>query len=125
MKLTKKERIEFQPFTPDMIKDTLSKNDDQLKKALLRLFQFQTADERSDEFTKYTNDVGFNGPDSNILSGFAKQYQSKQWLSDKQMVILRKKMLKYSKQLARVANTDYWSKKGEVAPHILAKLAEE
>ena len=107
MKLTKKEALEFVPFTPDMIKDILLKNDEQVKKALLELFAKQTADEQVQETTKYVNMIGFSGADAFILSSFAKQLTERGYLSPKQMDLLRKRIVKYSKQLARIANEKY------------------
>ena len=114
MTLTKKEQTEFTPFTPDIIKNIVGSNDDQCKKALLKLYAYQTSDEQMIGTTRYINGVGFSGADADILTSFAKQLQKNNYLSPKQMNILRKKMTKYSKQLARIANFDYFQKNNKV-----------
>lgn len=69
-------------------------------KALVKLFtEGQTADEQVSEVTRYDNNIGFSGADSEILSSFAKQYMKKGYLSDKQMALLHKKISKYSRQV--------------------------
>ena len=73
-------------------------------KALLYIYDFQTEDEQSSQSTNHHNNMGFTGSDANILSSFAKQVISKGWLSDKQMELLRRKIIKYAGQIARVAN---------------------
>ena len=76
------------------------------KHALLKIFEFQTADEQERETTHDHNGVGFTGIDGEILSSFAKQLQRKNWLSDKQMSILFKKMPKYWKQIISISDED-------------------
>lgn len=83
-------------------------------RGLLAIYSRQTADEQSSEGTKHHNGVGFNGSDAPILSSLAKQvlrweatpvwqrpYSSP--LSGKQLLLLRRKLVKYSGQLARIA----------------------
>lgn len=74
-------------------------------KSLLYLYDRQTNDEQISHSTNHHNNMGFTGVDANILSSFAKQVVQKSWLSDKQMDILRRKIIKYAGQMARVANT--------------------
>ena len=73
-------------------------------KALLLLYDFQTEDEQHTHSANVQNRMGFNGLDADILSSFAKQVISKYFLSDKQMTLLRKKIIKYAGQIAKVAN---------------------
>ena len=85
-------------------------------RAMLAIYDRQTATEQATEATSVDNGIGFNGLDAAILSSFSKQVQ--RWdsmpadlrrfpvpLSDKQLVIARKKMAKYAGQLARIART--------------------
>ena len=76
-------------------------------------YNFQTDEEQVIEDTKEHNGVGFNGVDGHILSSFAtqilrwendKKYKSP--LSPKQMIIARKRIVKYSGQLAKIANKE-------------------
>jgi len=85
------------------IQDLLDRNDLAVCRALLVIFERQTADEQSYDMTRERNLVGFSGVDAEICSSFAKQYKSRGFLSPKQMVIARKKMKKYWKQLAEIS----------------------
>lgn len=68
-------------------------------KALARIYENQTDDEKSSEFTKYDNGVGFSGADSEFLSSLAKQLIQWGSLSDKQTAVLYRLMPKYARQL--------------------------
>ncbi len=97
-------------WTKDEVSTNLKKDDVWVIRGIVAIFNYQTADEQASEETKEDNGVGFNSADANILSSFAKQIQK--WnpdklrtpLSPKQFIIARKKMVKYSGQLARIAN---------------------
>ena len=86
-------------WTPALVKEKILTRDDAVKKALLRLYSWQTEDEKQAEQTQEHNKRGFNGVDSEILTSFAKQLESKGWLSPKQIALARKKILKYSTQI--------------------------
>ena len=85
------------------IQNLLDTNDLAVGRALLVMFDRQTSNEQLAERTADKNDIGFSGVDAEICSSFAKQYKSRGFLSPKQMVIARKKMKKYWKQLAEIA----------------------
>ena len=72
-------------------------------RGLLRIFEFQTEEEQNREATTEHNGVGFTAFDAEILSSYAKQFQERHWLSDKQLVILHKRMPKYANQLYRIS----------------------
>jgi len=71
-------------------------------RAVLRLYERQTADEQQSENTRHWNAVGFNGTDAGILSSFAKQLMKGWTLSDKQMAIVYKKVPKYARQITEI-----------------------
>jgi hypothetical protein len=79
------------------------------KAGLLRVFQAQTFDERRLETVNHFNNVGFTSSDGKILCSFAKQLKYRGSLSEKQTVILLKKMPKYARQLL-----DWSIKEGKV-----------
>ena len=81
-------------------------NDDPLGApcCLVVVYQNQTSDEQAAQETIEHNGIGFSGPDAEILSSFAQQYQRRGSLSDKQMRILRRKIPSYAGQVARVAD---------------------
>lgn len=92
-----------------MIKDNLNTSDEWVIRALKALFKKQTEDERNTGATLHHNGVGFSGFDAELLSSFAQRclnfvpgrYSSP--LSPKQMALARKKIVKYSGQLLRIA----------------------
>lgn len=91
-------------WTAENIMEVFSTNEDQMCKGLVLIYRRQTADEREDKVTRNKNGVGFNAFDAEILSSFAEQYLRRGWLSDKQIAILRKKLPRYRRQLAEIAN---------------------
>ena len=98
-KITKKQIQEF-------VKNKLSNDPRWAKHALLKIFEFQTAEEQESEHTYFHNGVGFTGADGEILSSFAKQLQRKGYLSPKQMDLLYKKMPKYWKQIVSISDEE-------------------
>ena len=86
-------------WTKDDIKALLETNDAAVIKAMLRIFEYQTYSEQESEHTQDFNGVGFSGVDGEILSSFTKQFQTRGFLSPKQMIIARKRMQKYASQL--------------------------
>ena len=91
-------------WTKEEIKDLILKNDEMVKRSVLKLYERQTAYEQLVGETEEDNGVGFNGIDSEILSSFAKFIQKAGFLTPKQTTIARKKLVKYSNQLAKIAN---------------------
>lgn len=88
----------------EFVRTQLSTNEKWAKSALLKIFEFQTADEQVSETTREHNNVGFTGTDGEILTSFAKQLKYKGYLSPKQMNLVYKKMPKYWKQIISVSN---------------------
>lgn len=102
-------------YTKEFVAQKIKENDQWLIRGVLAIYERQTDEEQQTRETTENNGVGFNGVDSTILSSFAEQI--KQWenntarrfpkpLSDKQLAIARKKMVKYAKQLANIANNN-------------------
>lgn len=101
-----------------MIKSNIEQDDRWLFRAVIAIFNRQTNDEKNSESTKHNNSVGFNGVDANIMSSFAKQIliwnrhvkagtnRYDKPLSDKQLRIARRTMMKYSGQLARISKAN-------------------
>lgn len=96
-KITQQRKKEF-------LKEKLGKDPRWAKHALLKIFEFQTAEEQESEHTYFHNGVGFTGADGEILTSFAKQLQKYGRLSEKQMALLFKKMPKYWKQILTISN---------------------
>lgn len=86
-------------------------------RGMLSILKYQTEEEQQAGVTVEDNGVGFNGVDAEILTSFCDQARRglgyhknnplkyTMCLSAKQMEMARTKMLKYSGQLARIANT--------------------
>lgn len=88
------------------IKNLLIDNDKALLRGIIAIYNFQTEEEKEIETTNYNNGIGYNGFDAEIMSSFAKQIILKGFLSKKQKEIARKKILKYSGQLTKIANKE-------------------
>lgn len=91
-------------WTEDEIRELVQTNDKVLYGALKNLYACQTADEQADGETHNRNGAGFNGADAPILSSFAEFLERTGFLTPKQKVLARKKLVKYNKQLTRLAN---------------------
>ena len=83
----------------------LASNDRWALRALLRIYQNQTADEQTRDTTLERNGIGFTGPDAEILSSFARQYQRRGCLSPKQMTILHRRIPAYARQIVQHGDT--------------------
>lgn len=91
-------------WTEDEIKNLIQTNDKVLYGALKNLYACQTSDEQVMGTTKENNGAGFNGLDAPILSSFCEFLNKTGFLTPKQKVIARKKLVKYNKQLTKLAN---------------------
>lgn len=96
----KKDKLKF-------IKDLLNREDligtESNLRALLRIYQLQTASEKVIEHTTDYNGVGFTGIDGEFMTSLAKQFISKFSLSAKQYKYVKKAMKKYAGQLLKIA----------------------
>ena len=72
-------------------------------RAVYALFERQTNEEQNADMTVHQNGVGFSGCDAEILSSFAKFWKKTGFLTPKQLVLARKKLGKYRRQLAEIA----------------------
>lgn len=88
----------------ETIQELLDTNDKAVLRAVLAIYDRQTDDEQLSEQTRELNNIGFSGVDGEIMSSFAKQIQKRGFLSAKQMLIARKKMKRYWRQLAEIAS---------------------
>lgn len=91
-------------WTEDEIKILVQTNDKVLYGALKRLYAEQTADEQSAGETHHHNGAGFNGADSRFLSSVSEFLLKNGFLTEKQKIVVRKKLVKYNRQLTRLAN---------------------
>ena len=99
-------------YSKESIAALLVNNDKAVYRALIVLFERQTADERDAGETNHLNGMGFNGRDAGFGTSLAKQVLKWQDgltnyptpLSMAQMSAARKLLRKYAGQLAKVAN---------------------
>lgn len=91
-------------WTEDEIKTLVQTNDKVLYGALKKLYNEQTSDEKAAGETKHNNGVGFNGADSKFMSSVAEFLIKRGFMTDKQKYCVRKRLVKYTKQLTRLAN---------------------
>ena len=86
-----------------MLKTQLATRTQQAIKGLMRIYANQTESEQSSGIVISNNGIGFVHVDSEILTSFAKQFEERGSLSEKQLAILYKKMPKYAGQLINAA----------------------
>lgn len=91
-------------WTADEIKSMIQTNDKVLYGALKKLYACQTADEQTSAETTHANGAGFNAIDAEFLTSCSQFLLKNGFLTDKQKVIVRKKLVKYNKQLTMLAN---------------------
>ncbi len=96
---TKKAKVEF-------LREKLSTDAAWAVRGMLKIYEFQTANEKELGGTVEDNGVGFSGADGDILSSFAEQIKAGRQMSLKQMGIIYKKMPRYSNQLAKIVERE-------------------
>ena len=97
-------------WTATAVRECLDRNDIDVCSAVVTIYRNQTKAEQASGHTGEYNGVGFNKFDAEILTSFAEQiirnkkYGRVKLLSPKQIALARKRMKKYAKQLAKIAN---------------------
>jgi hypothetical protein len=90
-------------WSEENIKNLIKNNDYMVCICIVRIYEEnQTYDEQADGVTKHYNGIGFNAYDSGFLSSLAEQFKSKDYLSEKQIAVGRKAIIKYVKQLESI-----------------------
>lgn len=98
MKITKKLMSQF-------VKAKLASDEKWAKKALLAIYENQTEDEQLTSATNHLNGVGFGGADAFILTRFAIQLKTRDFLSPKQMELVFHKIPRYSRQIIELSDS--------------------
>jgi len=96
---------EVREYTKDEIKEKILVDNRWLIRGAQAIWDRQTVQEKASEVTIDSNGVGFNGVDAGFCTSLLLQYQTRGSLSDRQWECLRKCMVKYSGQLAQIANS--------------------
>jgi len=98
-KITKAQVKEF-------VKQKLASDPVWSQQALLRIYDFQTIEEKKSKDTRFHNGVGFTGTDGRILTSMAIQLKKYGRLSPKQMSIVMTKMPKYWGQIVKISDKE-------------------
>lgn len=100
-KVTKKMKDEY-------IRRKLAFNPKAAQKALLMIYGSQTPMERAfrGQILEEKNGSGFTAFDSEILSSLAEQLQHKGWLSERQNLLLLRKMPRYARQIIEIVGEE-------------------
>jgi hypothetical protein len=92
-------------WTKEEIREKLKTDDRWLFRGLLAIYRLQTEDEKNDKATRHYNGIGFNGVNADFLSTAAERRMNPNFkFSRKYRDAIRRAMLKYSGQLAKIAN---------------------
>ena len=91
-------------WTEDEIRHLIQTNDEVLYNGLKKLYACQTADEQEAGTTKVHNGKGFNSVDAKFLTSVSQFLIRTGFLTAKQKAAVRKKLVKYNKQLTAIAN---------------------
>jgi len=91
-------------WTKDEIKSRLAVSTIWLERGILAVYDKQTLFEQEAEDTTENNKMGFSSFDAGYLSYVAKYLKNGKHLSGHHVEKARKRMLKYSGQLAKIAN---------------------
>lgn len=94
-------------WTVEEIKSLLKTNDTFVIRSLLKLYSYQTEAEQNDDETTEHNGFGFNSYDAKALSGMVKILIKNFIISKSQVSYARTKLMKYSKQLTKIANGEF------------------
>lgn len=90
----------------NFLKKQLATNQAWALRALVRVHEFQTADEQAAGVTRENNSVGFSGVDAEFLTSLTRQYLTRGSLSPKQMSFVFKKMPRYWGQIKGLVPAD-------------------
>jgi hypothetical protein len=101
--------------TAASVKSLLLTNSKAVHRAVLALTKFQTSDEVASLTTRHDNKVGFNAPDARSLTALALKLAAGGYSTGDELAEARKRCLKYSAQLARLANANEAAKAAAAA----------
>jgi len=103
---------EIEEWTREDIEERMQESDRWLIGGLTTIYDKQTESEKRTKSTTNRNNVGFSSSDANFLTSIAEQVvenrdkYGKHYLTDNQISAARDAMMKYSQQLADIANGD-------------------
>lgn len=86
------------------IKDLLKTKDKFVLRSLIKLYSFQTKEEKHHKESTESNNKGFNKFDAETLTPIAQKVVKGNVITEDQVTYVRNKIMKYAKQLTKVAN---------------------
>ena len=115
------------PWTEEQIVHLLNTNDRAVERAIVALYERQTADEKSVDNTRHDNKVGFRKNHASRLSKYARLIKRGCRLYPMQLSYVRPWMVMYRAQLASIANAKEaaaFRPPSELTPAAAAKIAQ-
>jgi hypothetical protein len=91
-------------WTSERILELIDKNQTMVGRCLVELLKRQDEDEKISKMTTRSNGRGFNKIDAEFLTSLAQYFIRTNRLTDTQLFYARKKLRKYARQLAWIAN---------------------
>lgn len=91
-------------YSIETVREKLATNQKWVEGAIVKLYEFQTAEEQQGEYTTKKNNIGFNAFDAKTLTYYAKWIQSGKHLSGKYLGTAYKLMPKYAGQILSCIN---------------------
>jgi hypothetical protein len=92
------------PWTREAIEALIRTNDRAVERAMVAIWERQTADEQSTDTTRHHNGIGFSGWTARSGSYYAKWVQGGRRLTGKHLDKARRIALHHAAQLTRIAN---------------------
>lgn len=102
--MNKYKNFKDKKWNRENIKELLLTNNRAVAKAILTLYNLQEEDEKLGGVTLHHNNVGFGAVDARYLGNVAKKIMNDNPLTEKEFYIAKLKIIKYSGQLADIAN---------------------
>lgn len=91
-------------WTKNEIVNLLKTSNKMVVRSLIKLYDCQTQDELDSKETISPNGIGFNMFDAKELTNIAENYIKCGTISNKNLDIVRRKIMKYAGQLTNIAN---------------------
>lgn len=93
-------------YKKEEILNLLENNDKAVLRAVIRIYENQTLEEKNNKSTIDENGIGFSSVDAYFLSCMALKIKKGIRLSKEEFAITKNKIKKYSKQLTNIANEE-------------------
>ena len=100
------DNAERKVWTRGEIEELLRSNPRAVERAMMAVWERQTADEQNTDTTKHHNGIGFSGWTARFGSYYAKWCRSGRRLTGKHLERARKIALHHAGQLTRIANQE-------------------